>query len=37
MIYYKLIKVTINVLGLVELIFNIIPKHYGILDYIIRN
>ena len=35
MIYYKLVKVTIDVLGLAKVIINIIIRYYGFLNLII--
>ena len=37
MIYYKLVKVIINALGLAKIIINIVIKYYGLLDLIIIN
>ena len=36
-VYYKLIKVIINTLGLVKIIINIMIRHYNFLDLIIIN
>lgn len=36
MIYYKLVKIVINILSLVKVIFNIIIKYYNILNFIIN-
>ena len=36
-IYYKFVKITINISGLVKIIINIIVYHYGILNSIIIN
>ncbi len=35
MVYYKLIKVMINVPGLVEVIINMVMHHYGVPELII--
>ena len=32
MIYYKLVKVTIDALGLTEVIIEVIVRHHGLLD-----
>ena len=37
MIYYKSIKVIINILGFVKVIINILIKYHGLLDFIITN
>ena len=37
MIYYKLVKVTINTLGLAEVIINVGMRHHGLLDSIVTN
>ena len=37
MVYYKLIKVTINALGLAEVIIDMIVRYYGLLDSIITD
>ena len=37
MIYYKLVKVIINILKSVEVIFNIVVIYYSSLDSIISN
>ena len=37
MIYYKPVKVNINTLKLVRVIFNMIIKYYSLLDLIIIN
>ena len=37
MIYYKLIKVTINALGLATVIINVIVRHYSILTWLSPN
>ena len=37
MIYYKLVKVTINTLSLVKVIIDIIIRNYNFLDLIITN
>ena len=36
-VYYKLVKVTINELGLVKIINNIIVRYYGFLNLIVIN
>ncbi len=35
MVYYKLVKVTINTLGLAEVIINVIIHHHGVLEAIV--
>ena len=37
MIHYKLVKVTINALGLARIIINIVVRHHGLPDSIITN
>ena len=37
MVYYKLIKITIDALGLAEVIFNVIIWHHGLPDSIVFN
>ena len=37
MVYYKPVKVTINFPGLVEVIINVVMRHYYLLDSIITN
>ena len=37
MVYYELIKVTIDAPGLAEVIINVIIRHYGLLDSIITD
>ena len=37
MIYYNLIKVTINPPGLAEIIIDVIIRHYGLPDFIVIN
>ena len=37
MVYYKLVKITINVLGLAKIIINVVMKHHGLLDSIVTN
>ena len=37
MIYYKLVKVTINTPGLAKIIINVIIRHHGLLDLIVTN
>ena len=37
MIYYKLVKITINIPGLVKVIVNIVVRYYGLLILIITN
>lgn len=34
-VYYKLVKFTINASGLAKVIFDVIVKYYGILDFIV--
>lgn len=34
MVHYKLVKITIDVAGLVEDILDIVMRHYGLLDLI---
>lgn len=36
-VHYKFVKVTINIISLAKLLFNIVIKHYDILNYIIGN
>lgn len=36
-IYYKLVKVTIDALGLIEMIINMIVYYHGVLESIIIN
>lgn len=36
-IYFKLIKVMINVSGLAELIMNIVVRHYRVLELIVTD
>ena len=35
--HYKLVKITINILGLAEVIINIVVLHYGLPNSIITN
>lgn len=35
MVYYKLVKVTIDAPSLAEVIINVVVRHYGLLDSII--
>ena len=35
MVYYKLVKIMIDVLSLAEVIINIIIRHYGLFNFII--
>ena len=37
MVYYKLIKVTINILGLAKIIINVVVRHSGLLDWIVTD
>ncbi len=37
MVYYKPVKVTIDILGLVEVIINMVMCHHGVLESIITN
>lgn len=37
MFYYKLVKITIDVLSLSKLIFNVVMRHYGLLDLILSD
>ena len=37
MIYYELIKVTIDIPGLAKMIINIVMLHYGVLELIVMN
>ena len=37
MVYYKLIKVTINALSLAKVIINMVVKHHGLLNSIVTN
>ena len=37
MVYYKSIKVTIDTLGLAEVIINVVVRHHGFPDSIITN
>lgn len=37
MMYYKLVKVTINILSLVEIIINVVMQHHGLSNSIISN
>lgn len=37
MVYYMLLKITINVADLAEIIINIVVRHYGFLESIISN
>ena len=37
MIYYKLVKVTIDALGLAKIIINMIIKHFDLPDLIVIN
>ena len=37
MVYYELVKVTIDVSGLVEVIFNVIIQHHGLSNSIVSN
>ena len=36
-VYYKLVKVTINALGLVEIIINVLVRHHGLPDFIVND
>lgn len=36
-VYYKLVKTTINIVGLVEVIINIVVSHYDLLELIISH
>ena len=36
-VYYKLIKVTIDAPGLAEIIINVVVRHHGLLDSIVTN
>lgn len=36
-VYYKLVKITINILSLVKVIINIVVRHYGVLGSIIMD
>ena len=35
MVYYKPVKVIINILGFAEIIINVIVRHHGLLDSIV--
>ena len=37
MIYYKPVKVTINALGIVEVIIDVVVRHHGLLNTIVTN
>ena len=37
MVYYILVKVTINALGLAEVIIYVVVRHYGVLKSIVIN
>ena len=37
MVYYKLVKITIDTLSLAKLIINIVVRHYGLSDSIITD
>ena len=37
MVYYKQVKVTINIISLAEVIINLVMKHYGLPDSIVTN
>ena len=37
MVYYKLVKVTINASGLAEVIINVVVKYHGLPDSIVTN
>ena len=37
MVYYKLVKITIDITSLVEVIFDIVIRNYNIQDFIISN
>lgn len=37
MIYYKLVKITIDVLGLVQVIINVVIRHYNLWDFIVND
>ena len=37
MVYYKLVKVTINTLGLLEVIIIVVVRHYSLPDSIVTN
>ena len=37
MVYYKLVKVTINTLGLAKIIINVVMRHYGLSNLIVNN
>ena len=36
-VYYKLVKITMNVLGLVKVIINVVIRHHSFLDSIITD
>lgn len=37
MIYFKSMKVTINIFGFIEVIIDLVIKHYGLFNFIIIN
>ena len=37
MVYYKLVKVTIDVVGLAKVIINMVVRQHGLLDLIVTN
>ena len=37
MVYYKLLKITLNALGLAELIIDMVVHHHGLLDSIVTD
>ncbi len=37
MVHYKLVKVTINALGLAEMIINVVVRHYGVPKSIVMD
>ena len=37
MVYYELVKVTINTLGLAKVVIDVVIRHYGLLDSIISD
>ena len=37
MVYYKLVKITIDIQGLIKVIINVIVRHYDLLNSIVIN
>ena len=37
MVHYKPVKITLNILGLAEVIIHVVVRHHGLLDSIVTN